>query len=103
MSIAPDVLLAILGMAAATYAIRAGGLFLLSRATPGPFLEAWLKHIPGAMFVALVVPTVFAGGPALWGGAAATIVTARLGGPLPLSLALGVAIVALVRWLVPVP
>jgi uncharacterized membrane protein len=58
--------LAILAMAAVTYACRAGGFWLARRFKPTPFLEAWLEQLPGAVFAALVAPMVVAAGPAGW-------------------------------------
>jgi uncharacterized membrane protein len=58
--------LAILLMAAATYACRAGGFWLARRFRPTPFLEAWLGHLPGAVFAALVAPMVVSAGPPGW-------------------------------------
>lgn len=99
MSVDSATLLAILGMAVATYATRAGGYFLVRRLPPTRFVEAWLRQIPGAMFVALVTPAVVNGGPAFWAGAAAVLTAARLWGNLVASLLAGVAAVYLVRLL----
>ncbi len=101
MSVDEATLLAILGMAAATYLTRAGGYFLVRRLPPGRFVEAWLRHIPGAMFVALVTPAVANGGPAAWAGAAAVLAAARLWGNLVVSLLAGVGAVYLVRLALP--
>ena len=59
-------LLAIVLMGAVTYASRAGGFWLARRLAPGPFLRAWLEHLPGAVFAALVAPMVIGAGPAGW-------------------------------------
>ena len=56
----------ILGMALVTYATRAGGFWLMGRVTPSPRLEAWLRHLPGALLAALVAPAIVAAGPAGW-------------------------------------
>lgn len=63
-------LAAILAMAAATYACRAGGFWLATRLKPTPFVEAWLKELPGAVFAALIAPMVIAAGPPGWIAAA---------------------------------
>lgn len=68
-----DVLLAILGMALATYALRAGGYALLRATRPGPFVQAMLQHLPGCIFVAFVTPPVLAGGWPAWAAAAVTV------------------------------
>lgn len=66
MTLDPRALLAILGMAAVTYATRVGGLWLLRRlgGTPSGRVAAWLRAIPGAVLVAIVAPNVLAAGPA---------------------------------------
>lgn len=57
-------LLTILGMAAVTFAIRAGGLLLADRLPRTGFAAAWMRHLPGAVLAALVAPAVANGGPA---------------------------------------
>jgi uncharacterized membrane protein len=88
---------AILAMAAATYGVRAGGFWLISRVQPNRFVEAWLRQIPGAMFVALIVPALAAGGPAFWAGGAVVLAVRLATGNLLASLVAGAAAVALVR------
>jgi branched-subunit amino acid transport protein len=58
-----EALITILGMAIVTYAIRAGGLLLANRLPTTGFVANWLKHVPGAVLAALVVPAVFAVAP----------------------------------------
>lgn len=84
-----DVLAAILGMAFATYACRAGGYAVLRMTRPPPFVQAMLRHLPGAIFVAFLAPSLANGGWPAW-AAAATIVTQVAGGRLALSIAAGV-------------
>jgi uncharacterized membrane protein len=53
-------------MAAATYAIRAGG-FLIATSLPSTgFVAVWMRNIPGAVLAALIAPEVLKGGPAAW-------------------------------------
>lgn len=59
-----EALLAILGMAAVTFAIRAGGLLLANRLPTTGFVASWMKHVPGAVLAALVAPAILAGGTA---------------------------------------
>ena len=59
----PGTLLAIVLMALATYATRAGGLWLASRFDLSERAGAWLDQIPGAILVSLVAPTILMGGP----------------------------------------
>jgi branched-subunit amino acid transport protein len=49
----------ILGMAAVTFLARWPGVALLARPLPGR-LETFLRHVPPAVFAALVVPAVLA-------------------------------------------
>jgi uncharacterized membrane protein len=84
-------LLAILGMALATLACRAGGYFLFRALRPSPFLRAMLGYVPGALFVGYVVPALAAGGLKEWLGAAATLVAMRLSGNVAVGIAAGTA------------
>lgn len=67
-----EALYAILGMAAVTYAIRAGGLLLANRLPATGFAAAWMRHLPGAVLAALVAPAILGAGPAEAIAAAAT-------------------------------
>jgi uncharacterized membrane protein len=97
LSLHAPTLQAILGMAAAVYLIRFGGLFLARRITPTPWLEAFLAHLPGAMFVALIVPTVIGGGTLYIGAALVTLASARLRAPLVVSMAVGIGTLLVLR------
>ncbi len=97
MSVDPDVLAAIMLMAAGTFATRIIGLWLVQHLKPSRFLEAWLGQVPGALFAALCAPMVVHAGPAGWAGAAATLAVSRLGGGFFLAIVSGVATVALAR------
>lgn len=66
MSLRWDVLLAILGMAAASYALRAGGYALLRATRPPPFVQSMLTFLPGCIFVAFVTPALVDAGPSRW-------------------------------------
>jgi uncharacterized membrane protein len=90
-------LLAIALMGLVTYATRAGGFWLASRLPPGPFLRAWLEHLPGAVFAALVAPMVAGAGPAGWVAAAAGFATMRWSGHFLLAIAAGILVYLLVR------
>lgn len=92
-----EALVAILGMALVTYATRAGGFWLLGRVPVTPRVASWLRHLPGAILVALVAPAALAGGPAETVAALATAaVAARTGGVLPAMLC-GIAAVWALR------
>ena len=95
----PASLLVIALLGALTYAARAGGYWLARRMTPGPLFEAWLRHLPGAVFVALVVPMVLSAGPAGWAAAVAGFATMRATGRFTLALLVGLGLyVALARF-----
>ena len=65
-------LAAILAMALAAYAVRAGGLLVGQRLPQtGPVAE-WLREVPAAILVAVVAPEIFRGGIAAMLGAAIT-------------------------------
>jgi len=92
-------LLTILGMALVTYATRAGGLILMSRVTLSPRIAAWLRHIPGAVLVSIVAPTIYAGGIPEAAAALATLLVARRTGSLPLAMLVGIGVVWMGRSL----
>lgn len=85
-------LLAIAAMGLVTYLTRAGGFWLASRLRPGPFLRAWLEHLPGAVFAALVAPMVVTAGPAGWAGAASAFAAMRLSGQFVVAILAGMAV-----------
>ena len=69
-----ETIIAILGMAAVTYAIRAGGFLIAERLPSTGFMALWMRNIPGAVLAALIAPDVLRGGPAAWiATAAATL------------------------------
>lgn len=84
--------LAILAMGAVTYATRAGGFWLARRLEPGPFLRAWLEHLPGAVFAALVAPMVAGAGPAGWLAAGAGFLAMRRTGQFLLAIVAGLVV-----------
>jgi uncharacterized membrane protein len=94
---ASDALLAILGMALAAYATRAGGLWLIGFVKLSPQVEAWLRALPGAVMVALVAPEVVSGGIAAAVAALATVLVAVRSKNLLLAMVVGVGMVWLLR------
>ncbi|HEV2514472.1 MAG TPA: AzlD domain-containing protein [Devosia sp.] len=91
-----EALIAIVGMAAVTFAIRAGGLLLANRLPTTGFVASWMKHVPGAVLAALVAPAILSGGTAEAIAAAVTaliyivsrnLFAAMLGGVLAVYLA----------------
>jgi branched-subunit amino acid transport protein len=69
LTVRADVLLAILAMALVTYACRAGGYAILRSVRPPAFVDAMLRHLPGALFTAYVTPPLVAGALPAWVGA----------------------------------
>ncbi len=87
----------ILGMAAITYAIRAGGLLLANRLPTTGFVAAWLRHIPGAVLASLVAPAIASGGLAETAGAAVVALAWLLTRNLFAAMVGGVLVVYLAR------
>jgi uncharacterized membrane protein len=54
---------AIAAMALATYAMRAGGFWLMGRVTITPRLRRMLEALPGSVVVATVLPLIVREGP----------------------------------------
>jgi uncharacterized membrane protein len=90
---------AILAMAIAAYAVRAGGL-LIGRRLPqsGPVAE-WLREVPAAILVAVVAPEIFRGGAAAMLGAAVTALVMWRSRNLFLAIGAGVLAVLGARYL----
>lgn len=90
MTINPEVLLVILGMAAVTYLTRWLGPFLMSRVNLSKKLEAWLSYLPGTILVSLVLPDLLRSGAAGIIAGFTSLIAARLSGNLFLALVVGV-------------
>jgi branched-subunit amino acid transport protein len=88
-----EALLAILGMAAVSYACRAGGYAVLRSVRPPAFIEAMLRHLPGALFMAYVTPPLVAGSLPAWVGAVVVVGTQLATRNLGLAICAGVAAV----------
>ncbi len=95
----PWTLLAILGMALATYATRAGGYLLFRLMPTPPVLRMALGYIPGALFISYVVPALAAGGLQQWTGAASTVALMLLTRNLALAILGGTAAAWVIWWL----
>jgi uncharacterized membrane protein len=93
MTINPEVLLIILGMAVVTYLTRWLGPFLMSRVTLSKKIEMWLSYLPGTILVSLVLPDLIRSGVAGIIAGLASLVAARLSGNLFLALVVGVVTV----------
>ena len=97
MGLDPITLLAIVLMALATYATRAGGLWLANRFELSERAGTWLDAIPGAILVSLVAPAVLTSGPPEALAAVAVVIVAARSGSLPLAMVTGVVAVVLLR------
>ncbi|MCC7273305.1 MAG: AzlD domain-containing protein [Alphaproteobacteria bacterium] len=95
----PDVLVAIIGMAAASYACRAGGFWLMGFVPITRRVRAGLEAIPIAVMAAILAPVAARGGPAEAAGLVAALAVMRATGNDLAGALAGVAAVALVRTL----
>jgi uncharacterized membrane protein len=96
-TLSPEALVAILLMGIVTYALRAGGYWLMGRVTISPRMEGALAYLPGAVITALVVPSALeAGFPGIVGVGAIAIVMWKKPNLL-LALVAGMGTVVLVR------
>jgi len=94
-----DPLLAILGMAIATYSTRIGGIWLMSRVSPSARAEAWLRQVPGAVLTSIIAPAALATGPAGVLAILVTVVTATRTRNLLVPMVAGVVSIWLLRHL----
>ncbi|MBI3453556.1 MAG: AzlD domain-containing protein [Rhodospirillales bacterium] len=90
-------ILAIAGMAAATYFTRASGLWLARRFPLSPRVAAILEYVPGTVIVSLIAPTVLTRSPAEAIAAGVTVLVSIVTGSLPIAMTAGVAAVWLGR------
>ncbi|HDQ39872.1 MAG TPA: AzlD domain-containing protein [Desulfonatronum sp.] len=93
------VALVLAGMAAATYLTRITGLFLIARVKPTPRVEAFLRHVPASILVAIIVPNLVKGTLSELIAAGFTVVVAVLTRNLVAALCMGVLAVVLLRGL----
>lgn len=92
-----DVLIAILGMALVTFAVRAGGYAVLRAWKPPRFVEAMLNHMPGCIFVAFILPSVALQGAWHIAAAGVAVLCMRLTRMLTVSILAAVAALWLFR------
>ena len=91
MTLRLDVLLAILGMALATYLCRAGRYALFRALRPPRFVEMTLQHLPGPIFVAYVAPALAMQGLKGFAAAALVVLAQAVTRNLAVAIAVGVA------------
>ena len=97
MSISPDFIPALLAMAAASFACRAGGFLLMRFVRITARLQAALRAIPFCVMIGIVAPAALRAGPAEWLGLAVIALAMKLTANDVLSALLGVAAVAAAR------
>lgn len=95
MTLDPQNLLAILGMAIATYVTRIAGLAVAGRFDLSPRAQAAFDAIPPAVLVAVIAPSALATG---WAETAAAIVAALAATRLPLLGVVAAGVVAVVGF-----
>ena len=90
-------ILAILGMALATYVTRASGLYLMRGVVVKGRLKAALDALPPAIRMAVIAPTILTTGIAETIAAALTAAVAFMRLPLVVTILIGVISVVLLR------
>ncbi len=90
----------IVAMAIVTYAMRAGGFWLMRWVRLTPRIQAWIRHIPGAVIISLVAPAALTRGPAEALAVAVTAVVMVATRNELAAMAGGIATVAAGRFLV---
>ncbi|WP_247676866.1 MULTISPECIES: AzlD family protein [unclassified Leisingera] len=87
----------ILGLAAATFAVRLSG-YLLGQRLPdhGPWAHG-LQALPGCLILSLVTYLLMQGGPQEWASGAVALAVALATRSLPLTMAAGIAAIYLLR------
>lgn len=95
-----DTILAITGMAIATYATRASGLYLMRGVIVKGRLKAALDALPPAILMAVIAPTILTTGIAETLAAVITAGAAVLRLPLAVVVVIGVASVVALRLVI---
>ena len=90
-------LVAIIGMALATYATRVSGLFLMRHVNVKGRTKAAFDALPPAILMAVIAPTILTTGVAETIAAAITAASAFLRLPMIVSILIGMASVVLLR------
>jgi uncharacterized membrane protein len=98
MSVDAVTLLAIAGMAIATYATRVAGLFVMQLVSVRGRVKAAFDALPPAILMAVIAPTILATGIAETLAALITAIAAIMRLPMIVTIIIGVASVVLLRW-----
>jgi uncharacterized membrane protein len=93
-------ILAIIGMALATYATRVSGIYLMRGVVVKGRLKAALDALPPAILMAVIAPTILTTGVAETGAAALTAVAAFMRLPLVVTALIGVVSVVALRLVI---
>ena len=99
MNVEPATLLAILGMALATYATRVSGPYLMRGIEVRGRLKAALDALPPAILMAVIAPTILLKGPAETLAAVFTVTAAFMRLPLVVVILTGVVGVVVLRMM----
>ena len=97
MSLDATILMAIIGMALATYATRVSGPYLMRGVTVKGRLKAALDAMPPAILMAVIAPTILTTGIAETIAAAITAAAAFMRLPFIVTILIGVVSVVLLR------
>lgn len=96
-----DIWMTLLGLGAASYAIRLGGVLLAGRLPQTGRWARGMEALPGCLIISLVALMMLEGGKVEWGAGGVVFLCALVTRNLALSLLVGMAVVALLRFLVP--
>lgn len=94
---AAGIWLAIAAMAAVTFAIRAGGFFLMGYVPLTPRVRSIFNALPGAVVMAIVLPLVVRNGLPAWAAVVASIAVMVLRRNDMLAVVCGMGAAALIR------
>jgi uncharacterized membrane protein len=100
MQLDPLTLVAIIGMAVATYATRVAGFAFMRFMNVKGRIKAALDAVPAAILMAVIAPTILTTGPAETGAAIIAAVAAILRLPLIAVVVIGVASVVVLRMMI---
>ncbi len=100
MTLQLSTLIAIIGMALATYATRVAGLFLMRHVNVKGRTKAAFDALPPAILMAVIAPTIIATGFAETLAAAITASSAFLRLPMIVTIVIGMASVVLLRMII---
>ncbi|WP_424833017.1 AzlD family protein [Ruegeria sp.] len=98
---ATEIWLTVLGLGVVSYAIRLGGFLLALRLPQEGSWARGMEALPGCLIVALVAQLMLKGGPIEWVAGAIVFLVAVKTRSLPISMLVGMSVVAGLRFLAP--